>query len=241
MPHQGMADLRERQRRERIRILLRTRNEPYGNIRAKATPFTASGPGEGTKHKCPACSGTGKTRLHQKCPSCDGEQTIKVDGYVGRVSSERHTSKSTPQVIDSEIQRLQSYRIAEAGGTDPNEAYGWEKAVEARNRQGSYRELERALERLSWEDPVGWEHLMWVYSSGLNVEMSHWAQIREAQLVGQLSQWMPAKIRLPYRLHNDLMDDKRRRVKELLRCGESLEDIAERVLLSVRTLAQMSL
>lgn len=230
------VDLKERARRERIRILLRTRNEPYGNVRAQATPFTASGPGDGEKRKCPACEGTGKTRLRQKCPSCDGERTIKVDSYVGRVSSERHTSKSTPQVIDSEIQRLQGYRMAEAGKADPNEAYGWERAVESRNRQGSYRELERALEKLRWEDPVGWEFLTWIYSSGLKVEMSQWANVREAQLVGRLSEWMPAKIRLPRALYQALMDDKLRRVKELQRCGVSLEQIAERVLLPLRVL-----
>lgn len=234
-----MSDLRERARRERIRILLRTRNEPYGNVRAQATPFTASGPGDGTERKCPACDGTGKTRLRQKCPSCDGERKIKVDSYVGRVSSERHTSKSTPQVIDSEIQRLQSYRMAEAGSADPTEKYGWEREVESRNKQGSYRELERALEWLRSKDHEGWLFITWVYGSGLEVELNAYSRLREESYLGQLSTQMPAKVRLPRHLHTKLMDSKRETVRELIKRGISIEEIAEIVLLPLRLLRQL--
>lgn len=236
-----MTDLRERARCERIRILLRTRNDLYPTPRAKATPYTTAGPAPGRKRKCPACDGSGKTRLRQKCLVCDGLQTIAVDSYVGRVSGQetRKPEPMTPEAREAEIQRLGTSLMVTAGTLDPNESYGWERAIASRNTQGSYRELQHALEHLRSTDHMGWEFITWVYGSGLEVEMSRRSQIRETELVGKLSQWMPSKIRLPHRLHNELMDDKRRRFKELLRCGESLETISDRLLLSVRTLERM--
>ena len=236
------ADIKERARRERIRVLLRTRNDPYSVVRAKGTPYTTAGPAPGRKRKCPACDGSGKTRLRQKCQACDGLKMIAVDSYTGRVtdSDARKPQPMTAERREAELQRLDSSLTISAGRTDPNESYGWERAVEARNKQGSYPELERALERLRWFDPLGWEFLTWLYGSGLTIQASRGSEIREAELVGQLSQWMPPKIRLPYRLHNELMDDKRRRVREMLRCNLSLDEIAERVLLSVKTLERMA-
>lgn len=234
----GSTDLRERARRERIRILLRTRNDPYSNIRAKATPYTTAGPAPGRKQRCPVCDGTGKTRLRQKCQACDGLKSIAVDSYTGRVSDaqDRKPQPMTPERRESEIQRLQSALTISAGETDPNEAYGWERAVETRNKQGSYRELDRALEWLRSHDPLGWEFITWVYGSGLEVELSPYAKLREDSYVGQLSRHMPSMIRLPKHLHTSLMDAKRETVRELLKRGVTREEVAALVLLPLRVL-----
>ena len=233
-----MADLRERARRERIRILLRTRNDPYGNVRAKATPYTTAGPAPGRKQRCPACDGTGKTRLRQKCQACDGLKSIAVDSYTGRVADkdDRKPQPMTPERREAELARLQSSLTLSAGETDPNEAYGWERAVESRNRQGSYRELERALEWLRSDDHEGWLFITWVYGSGLDVELSPYARAREASYLGKLSDLMPSKIRLPRHLHSSLMDSKRETVRELIKKGLPLEEISELVLLPLRLL-----
>src|SRR6185312_3928252 len=102
-----MADIRERARRERIRVLLRTRNDAYPSPRSASTPYTPAGPGRDKdlrKRKCPACQGTGKTRLHRKCESCDGKGKFAVDSYVGRVGDDRHTIQRhvTPEAVDAE-------------------------------------------------------------------------------------------------------------------------------------------
>lgn len=165
------------------------------------------------------------------CPSCEGEKTIKVDSYVGRVSSDRHTAPSTPQVIDAEIQRLAAYRNREAGGNDPNEAYGWERARESRDRQGSYRELERAME---WLYPLDRDWIAWVHNSGLDVHLSIGAQKREERIIGLISERMPSKIMLPRHLHADLMERKRRRAVALLKDGLDASSVAVAVLLPER-------
>lgn len=234
-----MSDLRERARRERIRILLRTRNDYLPSLRAKATPFTVAGPAPGRKRKCPACGGTGKTRLRQQCPACAGKQTIEVDSYVGRVTSSdaRKPEPMSAERREAEIQRLQSSLTLAAGNVDPEEKYAWERARESRDRNGSYVELERALESLT---PLDRDFIAWVYDSGLNVEVSRASQIREAKIVGLLSERMPSRIRLPRHLHEELMDDKRRRVKEMRRCGLTLPEISDRVLLSERTLEKFA-
>src|SRR6185312_8313056 len=143
------------------RVLLRTRNDAYPSPRSAATPYTTAGPAPGRKKTCPVCQGTGKTRLHQKCESCDGKGKFAVDGYTGRVSDEsaRKPQPMAPEAVDAEISRLKSSLTISAGLTDPNEAYGWERARERQLKSGSYQHLERALETLRERDNKAWTFL----------------------------------------------------------------------------------
>lgn len=232
-----MVSISERARRERIRILLETRNDPYQALRARATPYTTAGPAPGRKRKCPACDGKGVTRLRRKCEICDGLQTIAVDSYTGRVADkdDRKPQPMSPERLDAEIRRLQTPI------NDPTESYGWEKAVESRNRQGSYRELEKALEWLRSHDETGWEFITWVYSSGLEVELSSWAKLREDGYIAKLSDHMPrGRVKIPKRLHTDLMDRKRKTVRQMLKLGISKPEIANVVLLSEKTIEKLA-
>ena len=137
----------------------------------------------------------------------------------------------TPEAADAEIQRLQSYRHREAGGNDPNEAYGWERARAARDRQGSYLELERALEVI---DPFSRAFLAWIYDSGLDVKRSKQSYIDEDKILGHISMLMPSKIRLPRHLHAELMERKRKRARALLRDGLDSVSVSIAVLLPQR-------
>ena len=225
-----MSDLKERARRERIRVLLRTRNDYLPTVRAKATPYTISGPAPSRKRNCPACDGIGKTRLRQKCEACDGKGKIALDGYVGRVASsdDRKPEPMSPERREAELAKLK----AELAIDDPEESYGWERARSSRDKQGSYLELERALEWLRERDPLGWEWLLFVYNYPR--PMSYNAEVREQELVGRLSERMPEKIRLPRYLHDDLVKRKLERAKVLLKEGVDVESAARAVLLPSR-------
>lgn len=237
-----MVDARERMRREKVRILLRTRNDAYPTVRARATPYTSAGPGRAEdlrKKKCPACQGTGKTRLHQKCSSCDGAGKFAVDGYVGRVSQGRQTiyRNITPEAADAEIARLQTSLKLSEGQIDPQEKFGWERAREAQNAAGSYRELERVLEWMRMHRAQGWDFLMWAYGS-LTPPLSRKDSKIENYLIGELAARMPAKILVPKQEWESLREQRKARIRELAQ-EATPEEIAEEVGLPVRVVQLM--
>lgn len=228
-----MADVRERARRERIRILLRTRNDAFPTVRAKAIPYTTAGPAPGRKRRCPSCEGTGKVRLTQQCPVCEGVKTIQVDGYVGRVSSkdDKKVSSMTPEATDAEISRLKTSLALTEGKSDPNESYAWEKARERQYRSGSYRELELALENLRGSEPLVWEFLMWIYGE-LEVEMDRYSTVREDFAIGQLSKLMPKQINIPKLYREQIKAERLEKAKAMLKGGATIEEVAWEVMTS---------
>lgn len=226
-----MADVRERARRERIRVLLRTRNDAFPTVRAKAIPYTTAGPAPGRKRRCPGCEGTGKVRLTQQCPVCEGVKTIQTDGYVGRVSSkdDKTPDTMTPEATDAEISRLKTSIALSEGRADPNEKYGWERARERQYASGSYRELELALEVLRDREPLVWEFLMWIYGP-LEVEMDRYSTVREDFAIGQLSKLMPRQINIPKPHREQMKAERMEKARVMLKAGATIEEIAWEVM-----------
>lgn len=231
---------------ERVRILLQTRDDDYPSPRSLSVPSTPSGPGRGPDNapvtrKCPGCNGTGKIRRWRQCPVCEGRKRIEWDSYVGRVagSEERRPAPMSPEQREAELARLgTSLRLSE-GRVDPDESYGWERALQRRNRTGSYRELEQALQVLRAKDPRGLDFLLWIYGSGLNVELSDASKLVEERYIGLLAQRMPARIKLPYHLARDLAERKERLVLALSRDNVAIDEIAEAALLSARSVQRI--
>lgn len=222
---------------ERVRILLRTRNDPYPSPRSLSIPSTPSGPAPSRKRRCPTCDGRGRIRTTTVCPVCDGLKSIALDSYTGRVSGAetKNPEPMSPERVEAELGRLRtSLRLSE-GEIDPNEAYGWERAVERRDRQGSYRELELALQALRAVDPRGLDFLLWIYGTGLDVELTAGARKVEERYIAALARVMPSKIRLPHHLARELAERKEELVLALNADNLDIEEIADTALVSVST------
>jgi hypothetical protein len=230
---------KERLRREKVRILLRTRNDAYPSPRARAIPSTPAGPAPGRAKKCPACSGTGKVRVWQVCAACEGRGRISVDGYTGRVSDSgtRHVQGMAPERMDAEISRLETSLKLSAGKIDPEESYGWEKARASQNAAGSYRELAKVLEWLRGKHPIGWDFLLWAYGP-LHPELSDNHRRLEEFLVTAVAAQMPREIKVPKREWEVLQEKRRSRVKQLAK-EATVEEIALEVGLAPKTVTQM--
>jgi len=224
---------------ERVRILLRTRNDVYPSPAAKAIPSTPAGPAPMRTRKCEPCRGKGSVR-GQQCPHCEGLGRLAYDSYTGRVagSDARKPDPMTPARTEAELQRLSlSLKLSE-GEIDPNEAYGWERAIERRDRGASYRELSRALERLRSEDGVGWDFIVWIYGCGLEVELTPGAKAWEERLVARLAELMPSRIRIPKHLYEELKERKRLTAISLSQEGLEVSEIADAVLLPEHVVQQ---
>ncbi len=232
--------IRELAREERVRILLRTRNDDYPSPRAMSIPSTPSGPGGGRKRKCPGCDGSGKVRQSQLCPVCEGQRKIEVDSYVGRVSGAdtRRPEPMSPAQIEAELERL-ALQLDRTGRIDPQETFGWERAIQRRDRAGSYRELEHILAALRQVRPAAFDFLLWIYGTGLDVELTAAAKRTEEELVAAIAKLMPSKIKLPHHLARELAERKEDVVLRLSRDGVDIEEIAEAALLSVRTVQKL--
>lgn len=222
---------------ERVRILLRTRNDAYPSPRSLSIPSTPSGPAPGKQIRCEVCAGRGRIRSTTVCPACNGRGKLAFDPYTGRVSDERDRKPApmAPERVESEIQRLSTSLRLSAGEIDPNESYGWERAVERRNRQGSYRELERALERLRDYDPMAWEYILWFYTPTVEACPGP----REEDVIALLASWLPEKIRLPRHLAVELRERKESLVLALLDEGLDEAEIADAALLSVSSVRKI--
>ena len=133
---------------ERVRLLLRSLNDPYPTPRGALAP--EAGPAASKYVPCETCRRSGVVRARGGwllCLVCDGTGLKKrtdepeYDLYLELPLEEAlrlpPTAPSRPR----------------AGGDPGEDGFGWERALEAHERHGSYGELRRTLEWLSSANP----------------------------------------------------------------------------------------
>jgi len=136
---------------ERTRLLLTTLNDPLPTVRGALQPD--SGPAASRYAPCETCRSTGRVRARGGfvvCLVCDGRGEKRrrrddrpYDAYLGMPLDEAAQLPREPEPA-----RLPP--PADAG-------YGWERAQEAYERHGSYRELRRHLDWLRNAHPRRYE------------------------------------------------------------------------------------
>lgn len=228
---------------ERVRILLRTRNDVYPAPRS-ASAETIVGAAPGSRVPCGVCLRSGRRRNGKPCLMCDGTGWRRrrkgephYDEYLGTevdTAATKRPEGMSPQRIDAELERLgHSLKLSE-GLADPEEAYGWERNRERRDKGASYAELDRVLEALRAVRPFDWDFITWVYGSGLDVELDRVGRAWEERIVAAIAQVMSGAIRIPRREHEELKDRKRREILALAHQGLEAEEIAAAVPAPVR-------
>lgn len=235
----GVADLHDprlARRLENVRILLRTLNDIYpGPSTLKQTPQAGVAPGR--RVPCRLCNPSSvKPRpTIASCPGCDGDGWRKRrkgdqawDEYTGLpVATDAEPKKAEPMSparLEAELARVHHDLILREGLVDPNEAYGWEKAREVRDREASYRELERALDVMQVEWPTGRSAVTWGYFG-----IGTLSRDVDELVVGWISDRMPGKIRIPSRLYRAQQEAIRNEIRRLAKSGATSEQIAAEV------------
>jgi len=212
-------------RRENVRILLRTLNEPYSPKSSR--PLAESGLAPSRFIPCPDCRHN--RRVGRGCLACDGrgyrprrKGDPEVDGYAAKpvtVEPKPRVSPMSPARLDAALAAVTRNLLAYDGLIDPYEAEGWEREVEARNRSGSYQALERALDRMQLEIPLGRSFITWVYFSGLAPRLNAAGRHLDDLLVDWLAARMPGKIWIPKPYFDAQQAERAQRVRELLAAG----------------------
>lgn len=188
--------------------------------------------GAGTRVPCARCSGTGRVQGDQarpcrscqagsprsghacrECVACDGEGSRRarrgeagVDDYVGsaRVSAVGVGVRvMTSAELDGQLERLARDASARAGRPDRRDAYGWEKARRTYAQHGSYRDLERALERLRVAAPNRHALVWGVLVCGEPGLLGESAARHLDDTVELLAEWLPGVVRVPWWLERD--------------------------------------
>lgn len=109
---------------------------------------------------CAWCNGTGfRRRLVIDGDATSDERGAIFDEYTYAYDRADKAGESSQLrvmeawEVDRELARLRADKRARAGVHLKTDAYGWEKARERRDRSGSFRELDRALDALSIQHP----------------------------------------------------------------------------------------
>lgn len=159
----------------RIEVLLYSRFDYLPQPR-NGDAVTNSGPAEGKRVPCERCRRSGRVldRVHRRmipCVACAGTGWRRRRGaepawdeYTGEPLAEsvRTSRVFTSRELDHEIAKLERDEL-ERRGIVAHLRYSWERARLARDHDGSYRELERALERLPYGvSPVSRGGLEWL-------------------------------------------------------------------------------
>jgi hypothetical protein len=126
---------------------------------------------------------------------------------------------------------LQALQVAREGSVDPDEAYQWELQRKQRDLDGSYRELERALDRMQIDWPIGRSVVNSIYLVEPAVPYS--AAI-ELGCVLWIAARMPHKIRIPKRYYQAQQEQLRGDVRALRALGRSDAEIAAELQVPVR-------
>lgn len=156
----GSVDLAERV--AHVRLLLITLNDPYPTPRGILTPD--SGPAASRYVPCVTCHRRGEVRVRRGwvlCLICDGygwkrrvQGEPEWDAYVELPVEEAVTMPVMPSAPSPQAQAA-ARRAAEEErrGQYRLLAFGWERAIQAHDRHGSYRELRRRLDWLRERRP----------------------------------------------------------------------------------------
>jgi hypothetical protein len=229
MPH----DPQETRRLENVRVLLRTLNDIYpGPSTLKQTPQAGVAPGRRVPCRlCNPSSGKPRPKL-SSCPGCDGDGWRKRrkgdpawDEYTGLpVATDAEPKKAEPMSparLEAELARVQHDLILREGRVDPDEAYSWEKDRERRDRDASYRELERALDVMQIEWPLGRSAVTWSYFG-----IGTLSRELDELVVGWIAARMPRKIRVPSHIYKQQQEEVRGEIRRMAKSGATLEQIA---------------
>jgi hypothetical protein len=219
-------------RSEYIRVLLSSRLDylptPKGmRVFQSALP----GPAPGRYHPCENCKGMGRLKNSTgrlfRCLVCGGSGWRKrkrgeqvYDGYTRQkvaAESQDKVSSMSSKRIDQEISTLQINQLLREG-SDAGEDF-FDSGRRLRDSQGSYKELENALAWLADHHPNLSRLLMLIYDQNL-LSRNHLNPVQrfmEAYAVALLSRKMKGKVYLPRWEYRKIRDEKRSRIKILLR------------------------
>lgn len=220
-------------RKQNVRILLQTLNDIYPGPSSVRTDSGTSGPAPGRRVPCGYCHRTGTVykateRRLSPCPVCDGAKwrprrpgEPEWDEYTNTLVATSEQPKKaepmSPERLEAELARVEHSLILSSGEVDPNEAYGWEKAREARDKGASYQELERVLGIMQMEFPEGRSAVNSAYlTDGIGSTLS---QDLDDALIGWIADRMRGRIRVPKRFYEEQLAERRERVRAMLRAG----------------------
>lgn len=238
-----------KRRHDNIRVLLRTLNDIYpGPTTLKTNP--GSGPAPGRRVPCDFCHRSGKAyspslQRITPCPVCDGRkwrtrragepEWDEMTGQPVATSETRKPEPMSPQRLDSELQRVELDLRLRAGDTDPNEAYSWERAREARDKGTSYTELERVLGVMQIEEPIARSAINWIYFADVGASLP---ECDESALIEWISARMRGKVRVPRAFFEAQQAETRAEAKRLLKEGSSDLEVARSLGISRETVRQ---
>ncbi len=233
-----------------VRILLSTRLD-YMPSPAGMRLASLPGPAPGKEVPCETCQRLGKVKRGLRvtlCPSCNGRRwrkrrrgDPKYDSYTrDKVSDEQKGTVSVMSSRDMDRQLSEiSIDLAIREGTSES-VESQPSALDRRNQNGSYEELERALSWLSGSHPTLSRILSLVYDQGLisKDRLTYHGQVLETLAVAMLAGRMRGKILLPRHEYRKLKQERADSVARLVRLKVSIPDIAARLLLSERYVKQ---
>jgi hypothetical protein len=154
------------------------------------------------------------------------------EAVAPRLSSGTIDHRASIARLDAELARLKRDELARQDVIAKHDDEAWVRARDAQERQGSYRELRRALGRLRTVCP----RLRWairvVYESELNVEAPR-ALVLEELAVAYLAATMRGPVRVPQAYEESMGADRRRSIEDLLRLGWKMSRIARTLGVSV--------
>ena len=200
------------------------------------------GPAPGKRVPCGYCRRTGqlvyRNRSQRTCPVCEGTGWRKRKGSrnPSHPAYEQPWDEYTCQPVQAEetqhphamserelavsLERLDFERAVRDGDVQ-GERYGWERERSSHERQGSYKELRRAMVSLHVQWPVGHAQIQRVHIRGLAVAWSGDDLLVLAAAEEWLAREMRGAVRVPPWLIEREADKKQKNVADLAREGYS--------------------
>jgi hypothetical protein len=235
-------ELEERMRR--VTILLESRHDYLPSVRVTDLG-DAPGPAAARRVPCEPCETTGRIR-HKRgkrfCPSCDGHGWRKArkgdqewDEYTEAPLDDVQTGVAGVVSIEADVRRLTASieridrLLALKQGHIDAERFGWERALHAQLRAGSYRELERALHLLREGFPHLHAVLVAATANALPRAVSVAQQARQELAVAFLAHTMRGPIRVPSWLMYERSVSKLPTIEALHAEGRTAPQIAKRL------------
>lgn len=222
------------ERMRKIRVLLASRFDYLDTVRIAHMEGAVDGPAASRKVPCLFCKQTGRIGLFA-CARCGGSGMRPArkadvvagnawDEYVEAPLAEARTPlrritgtidlRADIARIDHELRKLKVDEYARAGIVADEER--WVVRQSRLEREGSYAELRRALDRLERLCPrLRWA-LRIVYESQLAVELPFNIDVLESLAVAFLCLHMRGQVRIPHAYEEEHAAEKRRSIDELL-------------------------
>lgn len=234
----AVGDRETLERMRRVRILLATRFDYVDRatqaIRIAQTD-AVDGPAESRYVPCEChqtianCGNCGGKGLRRKRVGDEGwDEYVEAplrDARAPRLSSGTLDLRADIARLDAELAKLKRDELARQDLIAKHDDEAWVRAFDSQARQGSYRELGRALARLEDVCP----RLRWavkvVYESQLEIDAPR-ALALEPLAVTYLSKTMRGSVRIPKVYEEEAAEDRRRSIEELLALGWKTSRVA---------------